>query len=50
MTDWNDRTNLEVRERLTRRCHICKAAPGELCTNMPISADRLTGRLVHYGR
>lgn len=50
MTDWNDRTDPAVRDRLTRRCSQCKAEPNKFCTNMPISDDRITDRLVHFGR
>jgi hypothetical protein len=46
----NDRTDPYVLERLGRDCHICKSPAGEFCTNMPITADRLHGRLVHHGR
>lgn len=46
----NDPTDPDVREKLTRTCKLCAEPPGRYCTNMPISADRLTGRLVHYGR
>lgn len=46
----NDPTDHYVLERLTRMCKQCKAEPGQYCTNMPISADRITGRLVHHVR
>lgn len=39
-----------VQDALTRRCIVCKAAPGNYCTNTIGNQGPLAGRLVHYGR
>lgn len=40
-----------VQDALTRRCLICKAEPGQLCTPSPIpNCGELPGRIVHFAR
>jgi hypothetical protein len=45
-----DRRSPLVQAALTRKCIICKANPGEDCTNMPINHHALPGRIVHSAR
>ncbi len=45
-----DPDSAAVREALTRRCDICKAAIGVLCVNPIRPGHPLPGRLVHLGR
>ena len=49
-SDLADATSPRVVDALTRRCDICKAAVGDLCTNTIRPGVPLPGRLVHLGR
>jgi hypothetical protein len=46
----NDRGSATVQAALTRKCEVCRAKPGEDCTNMPINHSPLQLRIVHYAR
>lgn len=39
-----------VTEALSRPCDICRAKPGDLCTNPIRPGQPLPGRIVHHGR
>lgn len=39
-----------VKEALGRRCEVCRAKPGEECTNTMLNGVPLSGRLVHFAR
>jgi hypothetical protein len=45
-----ERKSRMVQDALKRRCEVCRARPGEDCTQMPINGLPLEGRLVHYAR
>lgn len=45
-----DRLSATVQGALTRRCEVCKAGPGQDCTNTISSGGKLPGRIVHYAR
>lgn len=44
-----NRESATVQGALTRRCEVCKAGPGQDCTNT-INSGPLPGRLVHFAR
>ena len=48
--DLADPDSPRVLKALTRRCDLCKAAVGELCTNTIRPGQPLPGRLIHLGR
>lgn len=50
MNRYNDPASPTVVDALTRRCRQCKSEVGVYCTNHPISAGPLAGRLVHFER
>ncbi len=37
-------------DTLARRCEVCKAKPGQPCTNTILPGEPLSGRDVHYAR
>jgi hypothetical protein len=39
-----------VKDALTRKCEVCRAKPGEHCTNTILNGHPLHGRIVHYAR
>jgi hypothetical protein len=44
------RNSPTVKAALQEKCPVCKAIPGEDCTNLPINGHPLQGRIVHYMR
>ena len=48
--DLADPDSPRVVEALTRRCDLCKAAVGDLCTNVITPGAPLPGRVIHLGR
>ena len=46
----NDPDSELVRGALTRRCLLCKAQPGSLCTNTISFDASLDGRIIHHAR
>jgi len=46
----NNRDSATVKAALNRKCEVCRAKPGEDCTNTIINGYPLSERLVHFAR
>lgn len=46
----NDRTCAVVQDALSRRCIVCKAKPGNDCTNLTDGGPLPGGRIAHHAR